>query len=56
MTTPHLTLLHLPTRARTATTAVAARLAYPVLLLGLTLAVLGYGAVGLLLLRLVLGG
>lgn len=54
VTTPHLSLLHLPSRARTATTAAGARLAYPVLLLGLTLAVLGYGAAGLLVLRLLL--
>ena len=53
MTTPHLALPAIASRARTAPAALAPRLAYPALLAGLGLAVLGYLAAAVLLLQLV---
>ena len=54
MTTPSLTLTGLASRRTTAREPLAPRLAYPALMLGLVLTLLGYAAAGVLLLQVLL--
>ena len=54
MTTPSLTLTGLASRRTAPRDPLAPRLAYPTLVLGLVLSLLGYAAVGVLLLQMLL--